>query len=97
MTAREVAFSRWLLAAVSGVDEQPALGRLKTLLQASYDRYPWSFDRMLAACLPKLTEQQGALAHKLAAAILDESAAAELDADPGWQRVQAIPLDAPWP
>ncbi len=52
----EVAFSRWLLAAVTGKDGASALGRLKTLLQAGYSRYPWDFDSMLATCIPKLTE-----------------------------------------
>ena len=93
----EVAYSRWLLAAIAGTDGQQALGRLKTLLQAGYRRYPWNFDAMLAACLPKLTEEQGELARKLAAAILDEGKLAELEADPTWKKVQPIPLDAPWP
>ena len=52
---------------------------------------------MLAACLPKLTKEQGKLARKLAAAILDESKLAELDAEPSWRLVQAIALNAPWP
>ena len=93
----EAAFSRWLIAATSGRDGQPALGRLKSLLQAGFVRSPWSFDAMLSACIPKLTDEQGKLAGKLAAALLDESKLAELDADPLWQQVQAIPLDAPWP
>ena len=97
MGVGEVAFSRWLLAVVSGTDGQSALGRLKTLLQAGYDRSPWNFDGMLAACLPKLTEEQGKLARMLSAAILDESRFAELDAEPSWRLVQAIPLNTPWP
>ena len=97
MPVGEVAFSRWLLAAVTGADEQQALGRLKTLLQLDFDRLSWSFDHMLAACLPKLTAEQATLARKLAAALLDRSELAELDADPNWRLVQAIPLDVPWP
>ena len=97
MGAGEVAFSRWLLAAVAGRDGQPALGRLKTLLQAGYERAPWSFDAMLAACLPKLHEKEHALARKLADAILDETKLPELNADPDWLAVQPIALDAPWP
>jgi hypothetical protein len=93
----EVAFSRWLLAAVTGADTESALGRLKTLLQAGYVRAPWNFDAMLAASLPKLTDEQGKLAHKLAAAVLDESKRAELDAEPSWKLVEAIPMNAPWP
>lgn len=97
MGVGEVAFSRWLLAAVSGKDGRSALGRLKTLLQTGYTRAPWSFDSMLATCLPKLKEAEGALARKLAAAILDETKVAELDADPAWAAVEAIPVHAPWP
>jgi hypothetical protein len=52
---------------------------------------------MLATCLPKLTEADGALARKLTAAILDETKVAELDADPAWSAVEAIPVHAPWP
>ena len=52
---------------------------------------------MLAACLPKLTEEQGKLARKLAAAILDKAKVAELDDEPSWRLVQPIPLNAPWP
>ena len=97
MGVGEVAFSRWLLAAVTGTDGQSALGRLKTLLQGGFDRAPWNFDAMLAACLPKLTEEQGKLARKLAAAILDESKLAELESEPSWRLVQEIPLNMPWP
>ena len=97
MGVGEVAFSRWLLATVAGTDGRSALGRLKTLLQAGYARAPWSFDGMLTACLPKLTEEQGNLARKLAAAILDESKLAELNAEPSWRVVQVIPLNMPWP
>jgi Tfp pilus assembly protein PilF len=93
----EIVFSRWLLSAVSGRDGRAALGRLKTLLQAGYYRAPWNFDAMLAACIPKLTEEQGKLANKLAAAILDEAKVAELETEPSWQLVQAIPLNEPWP
>ena len=51
---------------------------------------------MLATCLPRLTEAEGALARKLAAAILDEAKVAELDADPAWAVVEAIPVHVPW-
>jgi hypothetical protein len=51
---------------------------------------------MLAACFPKLTEAQGMLARKLAAAILNESKLAELEAEPSWKLVRAIPLNTPW-
>jgi len=97
MGVGEVVFSRWLLAAVSGNDERAALGRLKSLLQADYARSPWSFDRMLAACVPILSRDESALARKLAAAILDESKLAELDAEPTWNFIQPIPLNTPWP
>ena len=97
MGVQEVAFSRWLLTVLAGMDGQPVLGRLKTVLQVGNYRAPWNFDAMLAACLPKLTEEQGKLARKLAAAILDKAKVAELDDEPSWRLVQPIPLNAPWP
>lgn len=93
----EILFSLWLLAVVNDADGLPALGRLKTLLKAGYDRYPWNFDAMLTACVPKLPNEQGELARKLASAILDETKLVELDAEPTWKLIQAIPLNAPWP
>jgi tetratricopeptide (TPR) repeat protein len=96
MGVGEVAFSRWLLAAVTGKSGQSALGRLKTLLLAGYQRSPWSSEGMLATCLPKLVGEQGKLARMLAAAILDESRVSELSGVPTWELVQAIPLNAPW-
>jgi Tfp pilus assembly protein PilF len=93
----ELAFSRWLLAAMAEANEMPALGRLKTILHAGFDRSQWTFDAMLEACVPKLTPEKVQFARKLAAAILDEAKLPELEADPLWQAVQPIPLDAPWP
>ncbi len=97
MGVGEVTFSRWLLATIAGRDGRSASGRLKTLLHVGYSRSPWNFDAMLAASFPKLTDLQAQLAGKLAAAILDESKLAELNAEPTWNLVQAIPLNAPWP
>ncbi len=37
------------------------------------------------------------MGRKLAAALLDESKLAELETDPSWTVVQAIPINAPWP
>ncbi len=97
MGVAEVLFSRWLLTVIDGNDGQAALGRLKSLLQAGYTRLPWSFDRMLAACVPKLNHKDGALARSLAAAILDESKTPELNSNPVWSRIRPIPVNAPWP
>jgi len=94
--AAEVAFTRWLLAVVGGRNGKPALGRVKTLLRAGFERGPWSFDKMLAACLPKLDEAQGRLARKLADAILDGSKVAGLEEEELWREAPAIPLEAPW-
>ena len=97
MLTGEVAFSLWLLAAMEGKDETTALGRLKTLLEAGYSRYPWNFDAMLDYCAPQLPAEKGALARKLAAAILDESKLQELEGDPLWKKVEPLPLDPSWP
>jgi tetratricopeptide (TPR) repeat protein len=97
MGVGEVIFSRWLLACVLKKDSFNALGRIKTLLQIGFDRSPWSFDNMLDSCLPKLTNEQGELSVKLAAAILDETKIKDLNADQNWTSVQAIPINTPWP
>jgi Tfp pilus assembly protein PilF len=95
--AAEVVFTRWLLTSVAGKDGQLALGRLKTILRTGFERFPWSFDAMLAACAPRLKAKEKKLAQKLASAILDESKIEELEADAVWKTVKAIPLDEPWP
>ena len=97
MGVGEVIFSRWLLACVLKKDSFNALGRIKTLLQIGFDRSPWSFDNMLDSCLPKLTNEQGELSVKLAAAILDETKIKDLNADQNWTSVKAIPINTPWP
>jgi len=92
----EVVFTRWLLAVVKGGDGNPALGRLKTLLRAGFERGPWSFDKMLAVCVPKLDEAHGRLARKLAEAILDGGKVDELEEEALWRETPAIPLELPW-
>ena len=93
----EIAFTRWLLDRTSGRDGTPAIGRLKTILQAGFLRSPWSFDELLIGLLPHLPEAEHALAHKLADAILDESKLQALDDEPIWKATDPIPLDVPWP
>jgi Tfp pilus assembly protein PilF len=93
MGVAEILFSRWLLATLNGNAGQEELGHLKTLLQTGYHRYPWSFDNMLAGSLHKLTDVQGKLAQKLAAAILDDSSLADLNSDPVWNAVTALPIN----
>jgi Tfp pilus assembly protein PilF len=93
----EVAFTRWLLDRAARRDGRPALGRLKTSLQRGFVRSPWSFDDLLNTLVPHLPENEHDLAHKLAAAILDESKLAALDDEPIWKAIVPIPLDVPWP
>lgn len=92
----EVVFTRWLLAVVKGGDGNPALGRLKTLLRAGFERGPWSFDKMLAVCVPRLDEAHGRLARKLAEAILDGGKLDGLEEEALWRETPAIPLELPW-
>lgn len=93
----ELAFTRWLVDRASARDGTSALGRLKTLLQAGFLRITWSFDELLATLVPHLAEDEHALAHKLADAILDESKLEALDDEPIWKPVEPIDLDVPWP
>lgn len=93
----ETAFTRWLLDRASGRSGTPALGRLKTVLLAGFERSPWSFDALLAALTPKLVDEDQTLARRLAEAILDEGKVAALDQESIWKSVDPIPLDARWP
>jgi protein O-mannosyl-transferase len=93
----EVAFTHWLLDRVRGLDGGPALGRLRTLLEAGFERANWTFDGLLAGVLPKLPASEQTLARKLASAILDETKVAALDDEPLWREVTPIALSVPWP
>jgi len=93
----EIAFTRWLLGRASDPAGTQALGRLKTILQAGFHRSLWSFDELLTTLAPHLAEDEHALAHKLAEAILDENKLEALDDEPIWKAVDPIPLDTPWP
>jgi hypothetical protein len=93
----EVAFTRWLIERASAQEGSPALGRLKSVLQAGFERGHWSFDDLLATLLPQCPEDERALAQKLADAILDERKLEALENEPLWKAVEPIPLDIPWP
>ena len=94
--AAEVSLYLALIAQTEERDDTPALGRLKTLLYVSFERAPWSFDNVLAAPVPKLSEADQRFYAALAAAILDESKVADLDGFARWKETTPIPLDAPW-
>ncbi|HXD32856.1 MAG TPA: hypothetical protein VN643_17160 [Pyrinomonadaceae bacterium] len=95
--AAEIVFIRWLLNRAANHDGSQALGRLKVILQSEFIRSPWSFDDLLVALLPLLSENEQVLARELAEAILHEDKVRELENDPLWQAVEPIPLDQPWP
>lgn len=95
--AAELAFTRWLLDGASARHSFPALGILKTLLEAGFRRGEWSFDDLLASLLPSCPEGERSLAQKLADAILDESKVEALEDEPIWKATEPIPLDLPWP
>lgn len=93
-----VAFTRWLFDRVSGIDGSAALGRLRTVLGAGFERSSSAtFDQLLVALLPKTSRAERAFAEKLAAAILDETKVKVLEGEPLWQQVEPIPLTVPWP
>lgn len=93
----EIAFTCWLLDRASGRPGTSALARLKTLFQTGFLPAIWSFDTLLTALVPKVTADERALAHKLAAAILDPSKIAALEDEPVWKKADPIPLGVPWP
>jgi tetratricopeptide (TPR) repeat protein len=92
----ELAFTRWLLARVSGLDGTPALGRLKACFQAGFKRGRWTFDHLLTTLLPRCPEAERTLAQKLSDAILDEAKTEALEEEPVWKQVEPIPLSIPW-
>jgi hypothetical protein len=92
----DIAFTRWLLDRASGRDGTPALGRLKTALQTSFIRGTWSFDELLTTLGRDLAQDEQALAHKIADALLDASNVEALETESIWGTVDGIPLDAPW-
>jgi tetratricopeptide (TPR) repeat protein len=93
----DVTFTLWLLDRAAARVGLSALARLKTVLQAGFARTTWSFDHLLATLLPHISEDERALAQKLADAILDESKVGALEDEPLWQAVEPIALDVPWP
>ena len=92
-----LAFNRWLLDRAAGRQGSAGLGRLKTILETGFTRTLWSFERVLAALLPRLPDDEHALARKIADAILDESKVGALKTEPLWKAVKPIPLEVPWP
>lgn len=92
----EVALYRGLAARARDQSDARALGRLKTLLERGFQRAIWSFDDLLAAMRPKVSDEDFALYSALAAAVLDESKVAELAHFPRWHEVVPLPLDASW-
>lgn len=78
---------------LEGKTAEGELGRLKSLLQAGYERESWSFDDLFAVILPGLTAEVRELYEVLGAAILDEQALPVLEQNKLWQRVEARPWD----
>jgi protein O-mannosyl-transferase len=95
-THAEIAFVRWLLDRHAERDGNSALGRLKTVLQAGFVRYEWSFDELLATLTPGLNHDDQVLAHKLSDAIVDDNKVTGLEHVSIWKAVEPIPLDVPW-
>ncbi|MBI3249024.1 MAG: tetratricopeptide repeat protein [Deltaproteobacteria bacterium] len=85
-----------LLARTEQQDDASALGRLKTLLTTGFEPGDWSFDDVLAATAPKLSEEDRAFYAALATAILDKAKVVALEAFPRWKDIVPIPLETPW-
>lgn len=92
----EVALYRGLAARARDQSDARALGRLKTLLERGFPRSVWSFEDLLAAMRPKVSDEDFALYSALAAAILDESKISELAHFPRYREIAPLPLDASW-
>jgi hypothetical protein len=92
----EVAFFIGIIARYAGRDDAQALGRLKTLLLAGFQREPWSFDAILEFAQAKLSVEDQAFYSALAEAILDADRVTTLDTFERWRSVASIPLDQQW-
>ena len=87
-----IAFGLWLLSLVRNQDGTLYLGWLKTMIGQGFRRGVWTFDDILPATLPSLSEAERSLANKIAVAIAERGKEADLLADPLWQATKAIPL-----
>ena len=85
-----------MLAAVSGRNDRPALGRVRWLLEHGFERDPWSFDHVWEGVDPKLEAAQQKLYHAIGEAILDADAVSALDAFERWKEIEPIAPDQPW-
>ena len=92
----EVALYRGVLMRMDGKDDTPAVGRLKTCLTTGFSRTIWSFEHVLGAADPKLSEEDRKLYRAMADAVLDAQKVAALDEFPRWKEIEPIPLDEPW-
>ncbi|MBN2132135.1 MAG: tetratricopeptide repeat protein [Sedimentisphaerales bacterium] len=96
-TGAEIALYRGLIQQVTGRDDRAALGRLRTLLGAGFERGTWSFDAVLAATAERMAPAAQRLYRAIADAILDENAMSALNEMREWQVVTPIDLAEPWP
>jgi hypothetical protein len=93
----EVALFRGLIARLQGLDDEPALQRLRHLLAPRFERILWTHRRVLDAVREHLGEADYALYTALSAAVLDADKVAALHAFERWTRATPIALDVPWP
>jgi Tfp pilus assembly protein PilF len=89
--AAEVCFSLWLVARMQGHDAERWERCFKHFIQEGFERYVWSFDRMLKKAEMVLLAEDFEYAKALAAAFLDKSKVADLSQYPRWQVLE--PLD----
>ena len=91
----EIAFYVCLLERIDGAPDDDALQRLKSLTASGYRRSPWDLAPHLEAARAALGTDYPHY-EGLAAAVVDESKVAALDAWERWQGLQPIPVDTPW-
>ena len=69
-SSAEVVLDTGISERCAGLDDNQALGRLKTMLLTGFNRLPWSFDAVLASAKAKLSMEDLALYSALAKAVM---------------------------
>ncbi|MBI4324223.1 MAG: tetratricopeptide repeat protein, partial [Chloroflexi bacterium] len=87
----EVCFSLWLVSRMQEQDAERWERHFKFLIQQGFERYPWSFGRMLEQAKKKLSSEELEYGKALASAFLDQSRVPELERYERWRKLE--PLD----
>ena len=90
MITSEVCYSLWLVSRMQGENSECWERGLKFLLQKSFRRPVWSFDRILEQAKDTLPPEEFEYAQSLARAILDEDKVADLEHYVRWRDLVAV-------